>query len=56
MCEASEAADTLLGSVEFGTRDHETLDLAGALVDLSDLGITEVAFDRQLFAVSHARA
>src|SRR5690606_19299310 len=34
--------------------DDQTLDLAGAFVDLGDLGIAEVALDRHFLAVAHA--
>src|SRR6185437_7809014 len=35
-------------------RDHQPLDLAGALVDLGDLGVAEVALQRHLLGITHA--
>src|SRR3954451_2041635 len=37
-----------------GPRDHEALDLVGALVDLRDLGVAHVALDRVLGHVAVA--
>src|SRR5262245_31982164 len=34
--------------------DHDLLDLSGALADLHELGVAEVALDRQLAHVAHA--
>src|SRR3954454_22955549 len=43
-----------LGETEDRTCDHETLNLAGALVDLRDLRIAVVALDRKLLRVAVA--
>src|SRR5687767_12278408 len=38
----------------FVARDDEPLDLRGALVDLGDLGVSEITLERHLLRVTHA--
>ena len=44
------------GSAQAGlvAGDDQALDLAGAFVDLGDLGVAEIALDRHLLRVAHA--
>ena len=49
-----EVAGDLIELLGDGTADHQPLDLVGTLVDLRDLGVAHVLFDRIVLAVAVA--